>query len=369
MPRTAFHPYAWTLWLVAGVTAVLVTRNPLYLLIILLAAGFLYAVLLRRAARQQLDAADNLPLAWRTILRLALFLWGFAILFNALTVHIGDHILFTLPASWPIIGGPITLEAIIYGVVNGLNFVNLILLFAIYNSVLGPHTILQMIPGFAYQTGVAISIAISFAPQTIIAWNEIREAQRLRGHKVKGLRDTLPLFVSLLGHGLDRAIQLAESMDARGFGGRILPTSPRQQWLIRLSAISGLLLLLAGLILKSYYRATPWAGITLLIGGALLMGFSLWRGSRRVQRTRYRRWLWRPRDIILMIGSGFLLVSVLLLSWLNPDALFYYPYPPYDILPTFNPFLGLLFALPILPALLLPPLSASDRRRQSPATP
>ena len=359
MPRTAFHPYAWTLWLVAGIAAVLLTSNPFYLAIILIAAGFLYAVLLRRAAHEQLDAANNKPLAWRTIVRLALFLWAFAILFNALTVHIGDHVLFTLPPSWPIIGGPITLEAIIYGIVTGLNFVNLILLFAIFNSVLGPHTILQMIPGFAYQTGVAISIAISFAPQTIIAWNEIREAQRLRGHKVKGLRDTLPLFVSLLSYGLDRAIQLAESMDARGFGGRILPTSPRQQWLIRMSAVAGLLLLLAGLILKSYYRTTPWAGLTLLIEGALLMGFSLWFGSRRVQRTRYRRWLWRPRDIILMLGSGLLLASTLSLSWLNPDALFYYPYPPYDIIPTFNPFLGLLFTLPILPALLLPPPTAA----------
>lgn len=349
-----FHPYAWTLWLAAGMTAVLITRNPLYLIILLLTAGFLYAVLLRRAASQSADAAHSQPLAWRVIVRLAFFLWGFAILFNALTVHVGERILFSLPASWPIIGGPITLEAGIYGFVTGLNFVSLILLFAIYNSVLGPHTILRMIPGFAYQTGVAISIAISFVPQTVIAWSEIREAQRLRGHKVKGLRDTLPLFVSLLGYGLDRAIQLAESMDARGFGGRSLPAGPRQIWLLRLGTVTGLLLLLAGLVVKSYYRSIPWAGLGLLAGGALLMGLSLWRSGARVQRTRYRRWLWRPRDTLLAAGSGLLLIAALILSWLNPHALFYYPYPPYDILPAFNPLLGLLFILPLLPAFLLP---------------
>ena len=355
-----FHPYAWTLWLAAGMTAVLVTRNPLYLIILLLAASFLYAILLRRAARQSADVTHSQPMAWRVIVRLAFFLWGFAILFNALTVHVGEHILFSLPASWPIIGGNITLEAIIYGFVTGLNFVSLILLFAIYNSVLGPHTILRMIPGFAYQTGVAISIAISFVPQTVIAWSEIREAQRLRGHKVKGLRDTLPLFVSLLGYGLDRAIQLAESMDARGFGGRILPAAPREIWLIRTGAISGLVLLLAGLVVKSYNRSTPWAGLLLLAAGAVLMGLSLWRGGGRVKRTRYRRWWWRPRDTILAGGSGLLLTAALLLSWLNPEAIFYYPYPPYDILPDFNPFLGLLFILPILPALLLPPPIANQ---------
>ena len=349
-----FHPYAWTLWLAAGMVAVLVTRNPLYLTILLLAAGFLYTILLRRLKKTQVDAAHNQPLAWQSIVYLALFMWAFSILFNALTVHVGDHVLFSLPSHWPVIGGPITLESIVYGFVTGLTFVSLILIFSIYNSVLGPQTILRLIPGFAYQTGVAVSIAISFIPQTVIAWGEIREAQRLRGHKVKGLRDALPLFVSLLGYGLDRAIQLAESMDARGFGGRLLPVDRRETWITRASAVVGLALLLAGLIARSYYPAASWAGLGLLAAGLLLMAFSLWRGGRRVKRSRYRRWLWRPRDTILVVGSSLLLAGALLLSWLSPDTLFYYPYPPYDFLPAFNPFLGLLYALPLLPALLLP---------------
>ncbi len=357
---SGIHPYAWTLWLAAAMVAVLVTHNPLYLIILLLAAAFLYAVLLRRARSQQIDTPHNQPLAWRAIVYLALFMWGFSILFNALTVHVGDHVLFALPASWPIIGGAITLESILYGFITGLSFVSLILLFAIYNSVLGPQTILRLIPGFAYQTGVAVSIAISFIPETVIAWGEIREAQRLRGHKVRGLRDTLPLFVSLLGYGLDRAIQLAESMEARGFGGRILPVARRETWLIRVSALMGLALLLTGLFARSYYPASAWAGLALLLTGAALMGFSLWRGGRRVKRSRYRRWLWRPRDTVLTVASGILLAAVLLLSWLMPGSLFYYPYPPYDLMPAFHPFVAMLFALPILPALLLPPPGQID---------
>ena len=345
MPR--FHPYAWTLWLTAGMVAVLLTRNPLYLLILLLATGLLYARLLQNDAKTH---RQN-PVAWQAIVRLALFLWGLTILFNALTVHVGPHILLTLPA-WPLIGGPVTLEAVIYGFITGLNFVALILLFAIYNSVLGPHEILRMIPGFAYQTGVAVSIAISFVPQTVIAWDEIRDAQRLRGHQVKGLRDTLPLFISLLSYGLDRAIQLAESMDARGFGGRSLPITPRQNLLIRGSALLGLLLMLAGLVTKSWYRALPWLGLSLLLAGAGLLGLSLWQGGQRVQRSRYRRWLWRPHDTGLALGAGLLLLAAALLAWLSPDALFYYPYPPYELIPSFNPLIGLLFTLPLLPALL-----------------
>ncbi|HID35303.1 MAG TPA: energy-coupling factor transporter transmembrane protein EcfT [Anaerolineae bacterium] len=358
---SGFHPYAWTLWLVGSMAAVLLTRNPFYLAILLAAAGFLFATLARRAAHEGGDATKR-PMTWGMVVRLALFLWGFAILFNALTVHVGERVLFVLPPSWPLIGGPITLEALIYGFITGLNFVALILIFAIYNSALGPQTVLRMIPGFAYQTGVAVSIAIAFIPQTLIAWNDIREAQRLRGHRVKGLSDFLPLFVSLLSYGLDRAIQLAESMDARGFGGRPLPASRRETWLIRGSAILGLFLLLMGLATKSYYRAASWPGLVMLTLGAALMGLSLWRSGRRTWRTRYRRWRWRPRDAALAAGSGLFLAAIILLTWFASQTLFYYPYPPYPLLPDFNPLLGLLFILPLLPALLLPPAPRSDIR-------
>ncbi len=350
-----FHPYAWTFWLVAGMAAALLTRNPFYLTILLIALGFLFAIIQKRSEHTQGWMHDARSMSWKWFVQLALFLWGFTILFNAATVHAGSHALFSLPATWPVIGGPITLEAIIYGFVTGLNFVTLILLFAIFNSVLGPQTILRMVPGFAYQTGVAISIAISFAPQTLVAWREIREAQRLRGYRAQGLRGLLPLFVSLLSYGLDRAIQLAESMDARGFGGRLRPVSRRHRWMLRLSAILGLLLLLVGLAAKSYFRATPWFGLSLLLAGGILMGLSLWQTGKRVQRSRYRRWRWLPRDGILVGASGLLLGTVLLLAWFNPESLFYYPYPPYPILPDFNPLLGFLFVLPLLPGLLMPP--------------
>ena len=355
--RHDFHPYAWTLWLAAGMTAVLLTDNPLYLIITLLSLGFLFATLHRR--HQASPAPQTTPrMTWGWLVRLALILWAFGILFNGLTVHAGDHILFTLPASWPIIGGPITLEAIIYGFLTGLNLILLILLFAIYNSVLGPQTILRMVPGFAYQLGVAISIAISFVPQTFIAWQDIREAQRLRGYRARGLREILPLFISLLGYGLDRAIQLAESMEARGFGGQMAPATPRQTWIIRGSIVGGLVALLIGLGLRSFYPKA-WLGWAWLVGGMILVGVGLIITGRRVHRSRYRRWLWRPRDIILMVGSGLLLGIILLLAWLSPRTLFYYPYPPYDILPPFQPLLALIFMLPMLPAWLLPPPPSS----------
>ena len=51
-------------------------------------------------------------------------LWLLTIPFTALTSHYGTIVLFRLPASWPIIGGPITLEAMLYGLTGGLALID-----------------------------------------------------------------------------------------------------------------------------------------------------------------------------------------------------------------------------------------------------
>lgn len=351
-----YHPAAWLLWLLAGSAAALLTRHPLYLLTALAAVGFLFAALLRRQHSLGPGAAAQArPRAWLPILKLALLLWLFTTLFNALTVHLGDRVLLRLPAAWPLIGGPITLEALTFGFVAGLSFVLLILVFSSFNSAVSPHTLLRLTPAFAYHVGVIVAIAISFIPQTLIAWQELNEAQQLRGQQRRGLADWRPLFISLLAAGLDRAIQLAESMDARGFGGAIAGQTPRQRVEMGLALAGSLLLLLIGLLLQAFAVSPAWPGSALLAAGGLLLTLILRRQGQRVRRSSYRRWLWRPRDSAVAGAAGLLLAALLLLAWLAPAALFYYPYPPYPLLPDFDPLIGLAFALLITPALLLPP--------------
>lgn len=339
-----YHPLTWLLWLAAAVLAVLLTRNPLYLTLMALAAGMTFAVL----ARRQPGAA-----LWRPVVGLALLMWLVTLLFNAFTAHLGSIVLFSLPRNWPLLGGPITLESVLYGFISGLTFMSLILAFAAFNSAVGPQTLLRLTPGFALHAGVALTIALSFVPQTLQAWQEIREAQRLRGYAVRRLRDVQPLFVSLLGTGLDRAIQLAESMDARGFGGHMAPLSGRERALLGAGSVAGLTLLLCGLLLRSF-TAVAWPAWTLMAAGALLLAAALHRQGRRLHRSSYRRWLWRRRDTAVSLAALVLIAATLGLKIVAPDLLFYYPYPPYALLPGFQPLLGLLYALSLAPALLLP---------------
>lgn len=351
------HPLAWLSWLAAAAGSALLVRHPFYLLVILLAELFVYATLWQRQQRDTGYDGATSTLSLRAMLRLLPFIIVLSMAFNALAVHVGAHVLFALPRSWPLVGGPITLEALLYGLLSGLGLATLIAAFFTLQLAVSAHTLLRLTPGFAHHAGVAVTIAVSFVPQTFVAYREMREAQRLRGYRVRGLRDLQPLFVSLLAHGLERAIQLAESMDARGFGGALKPLTERDRRLVGLSSLGGLILLLLGLIWHSFAMAPAFAGWIALTLGTGGLVFSLHRQGQRVQRSRYRRWLWRPRDRILIGLSAAVLLLTIAARLAAPLALFYYPYPPYPLLPTFQPWWGALYALLLAPALLLPKIS------------
>jgi len=160
---------------------------------------------------------------------------------------------------------------------------------------------------------------------------------------------------------MERAIQLAESMEARGFGGNVAPASARRELAYKLLTLAGLLGLLFGVFALSYWRGHAGVGpaITALSAGALILVF--WLQSRRVTRSRYRRDVWTRRDFLVIGVSVAALAGVLAARLLDRTALFYYPYPPYPIWPAFDPLIGILFMLFILPALLLPARRSSVR--------
>jgi energy-coupling factor transport system permease protein len=179
------HPVTWLIWLLAATLPALLTRNPLYLTLLLLASGVTYMALERRSPAAR---------SWRAFVKLGVVLLLFAVPSNALTAHQGRLVLFRLPQSWPIIGGPITGEAMLYGLSSGLSLLTLLLIFATFNSAVDQARLLRMTPPYLYQAGVIAAIAVAFVPQMMIAAHEIREAQRIRGHRFRGLRDLLPLW-------------------------------------------------------------------------------------------------------------------------------------------------------------------------------
>jgi energy-coupling factor transport system permease protein len=340
-----FHTLSWCAWLAAAAVSAFTLRNPLYLALTLVASWIVYSALGRRSP---------IGSSWGSFAKIGLFFLVLTIPINALSIHSGRMVLFRLPDSWPIVGGIVTLEATIAGAVNGLSLLTILMVFATFNGVVDHYQLLRATPAFLFHAGVVVSIAITFVPQMVLGAKEIREAQRIRGHRFRGIRDLLPLVLPLLANGLERAIQLAETMEARGFASAIAPVSQRRVTLTRLGSLAGLLGLLLGLFVATYlpdWRGWGWVLAALGTAGVLVM-FRLQGG--RIHRTRYRRVKWLGRDTALTLGSCAVVAILVVAKTTVPQMLTYSPYPPYSLVPPFQALVGAALLLLVLPAILAP---------------
>lgn len=339
LPR---HPLAWLLWLAFAFTAALTTRNPLYLIVVLLALVVVY---------QAAGARSATGAAWSAFIRVGIFFAIIGVSFDALTTHFGDTVLFALPAHWPIIGGPITLEAIAHGAAGVIQLTCLLVAGATFSLMLDTAALLRYVPSAFYHAGLVLTIGLAFIPQTVAAFQDIRDAQRVRGHQFRAARDLLPLIGPLLTSGLERSIQLAESLEARGLGYTEGPSRP--EWQPQAGLLLGSLALGAALFSLGYWGRQPWLLALGVAGAALLVG-TLRRLAPSARRSRYRRLAWAAADIALGMASGAGMVALLAIQVANPLALFYTPYPTLAW-PPFNPWLGLVYLLllaPLTPGLL-----------------
>ncbi len=327
------HAAAWFVWITAALIVVSTTRNPLYLTLAL--AAFMTTV---RAIRRPGETYAA-PLAPG---RFALFVIPLAALINALLSRVGETVLFAIPPTWPLIGGPLTAEALVYGALNGLLLTAFFAAFAALNLAVPIRDLIRFIPRAFYPVAVVASIAVTFAPTTLRQMQQIREAQAIRGHRMRRLRDWLPLFMPLLTGGLERALQLAEAMASRGFAGE---TAPIHTGRTQVVSIVGLLGILSGGLLTAWQQAS-W-GLVLIVGGSVAIAAALWLTGRSVPHTTYRRAPWGYRE--WLVTGGALVAIAGFLFWGGTTRV----YNPYPLLtwPAFDALAGtalLGFLLPVL---------------------
>jgi energy-coupling factor transport system permease protein len=328
-------------WLAAALAALSSTRNPLHLLVLLLCFAVLDSLIGSREASYIIVSP----------LRFAGVVLALSALFNAATVHLGQTVLLRLPSGLPIVGGAITLEAIVFGLINGLALAGIFAAFTTFNQALPIRSIIRLIPRAFYPLALVTSIAVTFVPTTLRQFQQIREAQAVRGHQVRGLRGWLPLFMPLLIGGLERALQLAEAMTARGFASA---PEPGENVFSRSAIVMGLLALLGGWLLRLAGLHED-LGAEMMLAGGLLILFALWLVGRGVPRSTYRREPWTWRD------WGVILTAALALVAFVRAPLFYSPYPALT-LPPFDPIAGTATLALLGPVFLAP---AAPREEQT----
>jgi energy-coupling factor transport system permease protein len=271
---TGLNPLTWCAWALAAIAAALMERNP-YLQLLLLA--ILLTVWI--AAR-----SDRSIGYWGAALALGLL----PILFSLVFSRFGSHVLFRLPKDLPVIGGAWTVEAAMYGASTGAALLLTMLVFAVAQSTLRTADLLAVLPRPLYRLGTLVALALALVPQALASLQAVSETRRLRGLR-SGWRTALGLLLPVLLTTLERALQYAESLDARGFGSQRRTRYRPSRW----GLADGLVLLgatvtLAATILAPsgydpYLQLAPTLPQTALIGLLVPLSFPAWllAASRR----------------------------------------------------------------------------------------
>lgn len=312
---------AWIAWGVAAMVPVLIGRNPL-----VIAEVLLTVTVVRRAWAPRIEMTGS---GW--LVRAGGLVLAVSVLFNLLTVRAGDVVLARLPDAWPIVGGPLTLNALVYGVISAMALFTLLLIGTTTAGLFSWMDLFHLLPQRLAPIAVAGSVTWAFLPRTATALRQIRETQTLRGHRWRGGRLSLPLLVPLvvplLAGGLERSLTTAEVLEARGFGTSLAPGGERRpwRWASPLAVSLALVALLAGAycLLAGFWLAA--AG--LIAAGAAVLLAALKLPRERYRRTRYRELPWRRADTVVTAASAFVLVSVILRSVMVPEGLRFNPYP------------------------------------------
>jgi len=349
------HPLAWWVWaLTLGATA-LRTTNPI-LLALLIGSTWLVVA----ARRPQAPWARSFGAFLRFGLAIVVVRIVLQMLFGQ---RLPGHVLFTLPhgdlPSWAAgvtLGGPVTTEAIVTAFDEGLQLATLLVCIGAANSLASPSRLLRAVPSVLYELGVVVTVALSFAPQTVTTIADVRDARRLRGRPSRGLRGLRGMAVPVLEGALERSLELAASMDSRGYGRRgCVPARRRRAG--QAATLVGALAVMVGVFGVLESGAPRVLGIPMLALGAVLLAASLRASSASATRSSYRPDPWRSPEWMTVVSGAAALAALVIAGRLGIDGL----HPAYS--PLRAPSLPVLPAIGVLcaslPAFLTPVLPAA----------
>jgi energy-coupling factor transport system permease protein len=305
------HPVAWWVWAVGLAAAASRTTNPFLLLLVVAVAA--WTVLERREI-----GGSN---AFVVFLAIGLF----AIVLRLLMVVAlgggvtGRVVLVRLPelplpdwAAGVRVGGPVTAEGLLSAAYEGLRLAAILACLGAANALASPRRLLRYLPATLYDVGTAVVVGLTYAPQMAQDASRVRAARRLRGHSGRGLRELAHLAVPVLEGALERSLDLAASMESRGYGRSVRrsPSSGRAGSLLTMVGLLGVVTGLYGVLDGS----TPaLLGLPLLVVGVVLAGAALLVGARRDRRSSYRRDPWGLPEWAVM-GLGLVPAVVLVVG-------------------------------------------------------
>jgi energy-coupling factor transport system permease protein len=309
--------------------------------------------------------AGNAPWArsYPAALKLGLFIIAIRMVFQILFgAGVGTTVAFTLPEiplpEWAVgirIGGEVTVEGLVAGLIDGVRLATIIACFGAANALTGPTRLLKSVPGALYEMGVAVVVALSLAPQLVLDAQRVSAARRLRGRSTKGVRGIGGLIGPVLDGSLRRSLDLAAAMDARGYG-RTAGVSRSRRHATTLLVVSGVIGIAIGIYGLLDGSSPALLGLPMLIFGALIAIAGLRSGGRRTARSHYRPDPFGIREVVVVICGAAPVFTFALIGASDPFAIA--PSITPLVWPTLAPLAVVALGLAALPAVIAPPLPA-----------
>jgi energy-coupling factor transport system permease protein len=202
-PLQAASPAAAVVYLGSLITVAFLYSSPL----VLTATGIALVLAGRLAgARAAVRAALWMGLSLALLITLV----------NALVVSRGETVLARL-GEWPVFGHvDVTAEAIAAGAMLGLRAAVVMVGFAVYSACVDPDRVLRALRPLAGRSALTATLVSRLVPVAAADAARLRDAAQLRGPGAAPVGKA-PLARRLLAGSLDRAIDVAATLELRGY--------------------------------------------------------------------------------------------------------------------------------------------------------
>ena len=159
-------------------------------------------------------------------------LWGlpFALLIaaiNALVVRDGLTVIARFGKLPPLGEVDVTLEATLYGGILGLRALIVIACFALHSAAVDPDELLRTFRRLSFRSALTAALATRMVPVLARDARRFRDAQRCRPGRPAS---KLALARAVTSGALDRAVDVAATLEVRGYGGSARPARRSRPW-------------------------------------------------------------------------------------------------------------------------------------------
>ncbi len=303
-----FHALTWGVWALAVSLVVQVAGQPVVALLVLVMSWVTVSV----------HGRDRpLARAFPVLVTVGAAFGLVKVVLTVLTTHgMGDALLtlprVTLPGALGgfTLGGTVEDQVLARSVAEAFTVVAVMGAFGAFNAVVSHDELIRTLPRAFHELGLILAVGLTFVPVTVTSVREVQESDRARtGGAPVRRRRWVRLAVPVLERGMERAVLLGESMDARGFARLAPSTSERASVLLAAAGSASL----AGSVVALVGQSDGLA-LAMATAGAGCIATGVLVASRGTRRTRYRSRSPGRADLAVMAvslaGAGLMILAV-----------------------------------------------------------